>query len=289
MLAYEKVTTGLKNSGFTLMELIIVIIILGIMSVGLAGFITLSTQSYLNVTERDELLANARFSVERLNREIRNALPHSVRVKNSTTSQCIEFVPIVASTVYTAIAVAPEAAVNSLSVIPFELENGDDYSCNAGNSCDDVVIVYPINNTDIYQDHTDNSGKAFEINKYPAASSSEIQLKQTATFNEHSPTQRAYIINSPVSYCINGTAKTLTRYTNYGVKIAQDLPPSIVSSPTLESSLMANKLSFDGNDLPFTVLPASLQRNAVVQIKLNFTRDDEQVVFDNAIHINNTP
>ena len=289
MLAYEKVTTGLKNSGFTLMELIIVIIILGIMSVGLAGFITLSTQSYLNVTERDELLANARFSVERLNREIRNALPHSVRVKNNTTSQCLEFVPIVASTVYTDIAVAPETAVNSLSVIPFELENGDDYSCNASNSCDDVVIVYPINNADIYQDHTDNSGKAFEINKYPATSTSEMELKQTANFTEHSPTQRAYIIDAPVSYCLNGTTKTLTRYTNYGVKIVQDLPPSVVSSPTLNSSLMANSLSFDNNDLPFTVLPASLQRNAVVQIKLNFTRDDEQVVFDNAIHINNTP
>ena len=52
---------------------------------------------------------------------------------------------------------------------------------------------------------------------------------------------------------------------------------------------MANSLSFDENDLPFTVLPASLQRNAVVQIKLNFIRDDEQVVFDNAIHISNVP
>lgn len=295
MLAYAKITTRLKNSGFTLMELIIVIVILGVMSVGIAGFITLGTQTYVNVTERDALLANARFSVERLNREMRNAVPHSVRVAvdniTTPTKQCIEFVPIVASTVYTDIAVAPDTAVNNLSVIPFELENGDAYSCNAGNSCNDVVIIYPITNADIYQDHTDNSGKAFEIENYPATnpaiSTSEIELTQTATFNEHSPTQRAYIINAPVSYCLNGTANTLTRYAHYGYNIAQALPP--ISSTTLKSDLMANSLNFDENDLPFTVLPASLQRNSVVQIKLNFTRDDEQVVFDNAIHISNVP
>ena len=97
-----------KASGFTLMELIIVIIIMGVMSVGIAGFIKLSTQTYLNVTERDELLANARFAVERLNREVRNALPNSIRTDNNVTTNCLEFVPIKTSTVYTQIAVAPE-------------------------------------------------------------------------------------------------------------------------------------------------------------------------------------
>lgn len=283
-----------EQTGFTLMELIIVIIVMGVMSVGISSFITLGTQTYVNVTERDELLANARFAVERLNREVRNAVPNSMRVAvdnvTTPTSQCLEFLPIVASTIYTDIAVAPETAANSLSVIPFELENGDDYSCAANdlnNPCDDFVIVYPLNYEDIYQNHTDNSGKAFEIKNYSATNASEIELKQTATFSEYSPTERAYIINSPISYCIDGTANTLTRYAHYGYKIAQALPP--ISSTTLKSDLMVNSLSFDENYLPFTVLPASLQRNAVVQIKLNFIRDDEQVVFDNAIHIINIP
>ena len=91
---------GCKESGFTLLELIIVIILLGVMAVGITGFITLSTQTYLNVTERDELLASARFAVERLNREVRNALPNSLRVKTNvdTNKQCLEFIPIQAST-----------------------------------------------------------------------------------------------------------------------------------------------------------------------------------------------
>ncbi len=42
-----------RMNGLTLMELIIVIILLGVMAVGIAGFITLTTQTYLNVSERD--------------------------------------------------------------------------------------------------------------------------------------------------------------------------------------------------------------------------------------------
>ena len=268
-----------KASGFTLMELIIVIIIMGVMSVGIAGFIKLSTQTYLNVTERDELLANARFAVERLNREVRNAVPNSMReaTNASNTTHCLEFVPIIASTVYTEIAVAPEPVANTIAVIPFKISDSVDYNCN---DCGDVVMVYPLDDVEVYQVHSDAVGKAFEIKGYPATDSSEIELKQTVVFAEDSPTNRAYIFNSPVSYCLNGG--TLKRYVGYGFAIEQSLPPL-----TGSNSLMAQNVDFASSS--FTVVPASLKRNAVVQIKLNFTRDGEQVVFDNAIHINNIP
>jgi len=266
-----------RSSGFTLMELIIVIIIMGVMAVGIAGFIKLSTQTYLNVTERDELLANARFSVERLNREIRNALPNSMRTLSNGTTNCLEFVPIIASTVYTEIPVAPEPVANTLAVIPFKISDSVDYNCN---DCGDVVMVYPLDDSDVYQVHNDTAGKAFEIENYPATDSSEIELKQTAVFTEDSPTNRAYIFNSPVSYCLNGG--TLRRYVGYDFLAVQSLPPL-----TGSNSLMAENLDFASSS--FTLVPASLKRNAVVQIKLNFTRDGEQVVFDNAIHINNIP
>jgi MSHA biogenesis protein MshO len=267
-----------KNSGFTLMELIIVIIIMGVMSVGIAGFIKLSTQTYLNVTERDELLANARFAVERLNREVRNALPNSIRTDNNVTTNCLEFVPIKTSTVYTQIAVAPEPITNTIAVIPFKISDSVDYNCS--NGCGDIVIVYPLDVVEVYQVHSDTTGKAFEIESYLATDRSEIELKQIATFTEDSPTNRAYIVNSPVSYCLNGS--TLKRYVGYGFSVLQPLTPT-----TGSNSLMAENIDFSSSS--FTVFEASLQRNAVIQIKLDFSRDGEQVVFDNAIHINNIP
>jgi len=271
VLAHIKSLRRRNESGFTLMELIIVIIIMGVMALGIAGFIKLSTQTYLNVTERDELLANARFAVERLNREVRNAIPNSVRETSNTTTHCLEFVPIIASTVYTEIPVAPEVAANTISVIPFQLPN----------ILNPVIIVYPLNDDEIYQDHTNNTGKAFEIEDYPATSSSELELKQAVLFAEDSPTNRAYIFNEPVSYCINGGS--LKRYAGYDFKTIQPLPLFTNGS----SALMAENIDFSTSN--FTVTEASLQRNAVVQIKLNFIRDGEQVIFDNAIHIINIP
>jgi MSHA biogenesis protein MshO len=253
------------------MELIIVMIIMGVMSVGIAGFIKLSTQTYLNVTERDELLANARFAVERLNREVRNALPNSMR----TNGKCLEFVPIIASTVYTEIPVVPEPLANIIDVIPFMVSDSVEYNCN---DCGDFVIVYPLDDMEIYQVHSDSVGKAFEIKSY-LTGGSHIDLKKTIAFTEDSPTNRAYIFNSPVSYCLNGTE--LRRYVGYDISGVQLLPPSG------SNSLMAENIDFASSS--FTVTPASLKRNAVVQIKLNFTRDGEQVIFDNAIHIKNIP
>ncbi|MBL0689544.1 MAG: prepilin-type N-terminal cleavage/methylation domain-containing protein, partial [Pseudoalteromonas sp.] len=119
-----------KTKGFTLLELIIVIIILGVMSVGIAGFITLSTQTYLNVSERDELLANARFVTERLNREIRNAVPNSIRINSNSTTECLEFIPIKASTTYMDIPVIPELASKNISIIPFQDSEGNAYQCS---------------------------------------------------------------------------------------------------------------------------------------------------------------
>lgn len=297
MLELSKTYNNQKIShGFTLIELIVVIIILGVMSVGIGGFITLSTQTYINVTERDELASSARFAIERLNRELRNAVPNSIRVKDNqtgstaATKQCIEFIPISATTIYTELPVPPDAPTDSMKVIPIFNDDGTNYSCN---KCGDKVVVYPLSPTDVYQRLDTSLSKSFIIENYIAPVTPEIMGKLTLNFDigdvnfrEHSPTNRAFIFNKPVSYCAENNV--LNRYSGYSYNDTQALPPSN-SIPVNKKSLMAESVYFDENNLPFAVNEASLQRNAVVQIKLNFTRDNEVVVFDTAIHITNIP
>ncbi|AAZ27638.1 prepilin-type N-terminal cleavage/methylation domain-containing protein [Colwellia psychrerythraea] len=274
----------LKNSGFTLLELIIVIIILGIMSVGIAGFITLSTQTYLNVTERDKLLSSARFAVERLNREVRNAVPNSLRTFNNNSAQCLEFTPIKASTMYIDIPVVPDDKSGEIEVVSFVDSSGNPFACTG--FCLDYVAVYPLQSSDIY-DFNVNSGKgkvtAFKAFSNLPGSIWTVPIRPNAgmIFDEHSPTKRAYVFDAPVSYCVNNSE--LRRYFGHSFTANQSL------TPTGGFVLMAESLTFDQNDLPFKVLPATLQRNAMVQIKLNFDRDGEVVSFNNDIHINNVP
>ncbi len=272
-----------RMNGFTLMELIIVIILLGVMAVGIAGFITLTTQTYLNVSERDELVSSARFVVERLNREIRNAVPNSIRATPANAlGQCIEFVPIETSAVYTDIPVSPEGARNTMEVIPFDLQ---------GN----LITVYPLVPDDIYDDHTDDVGKVFEIAGYTPPIGAETVAVLTLDsvdgvfFAQDSPTRRAFLFSSPVAYCVRseGGIFNIYRYTGHSFTLAQGLPPFVGGT----ANLMAENILFDQANLPFTVNNATLQRNALVEVKLTFTRLDgtEQITFENAVHVSNIP
>jgi MSHA biogenesis protein MshO len=273
-----------KSSGFTLLELIIVIIILGVMSVGIASFIALSTQTYLNVSERDDLLSSARFAIERLNREIRNAVPNSIRVKSDDTRQCIEFTPIKASTIYIDIPVVPDAKSTEINVVSFVDSNNNAFSCSG--FCLDYIVVYPLDSNDIYGLNVNSGdGKVTALKSFSNLLGDiwtvPIRPNSGMVFDEHSPTNRLYVFDAPVSYCVVGSQ--LRRYKGHSFTSLQSL------SPTGGYSLMAENVIFDKNDLPFKFLPASLRRNATVQIELNFDRDGEIIAFDNDVHIENIP
>ncbi len=266
--------------GFTLMELILVIIILGIMAVGISGFITLSTQTYVNATNRDEVIGNARFVVERFSRELRNAVPNSIRIfSKGGTNNCIQFSPIITSTIYTDIPVAPEPATTVLSVIPFNDEHGQLYQCNNATGCNHLVTVYPLDNDDIY---ATASGKTFPIdNADIGAAPLVINLANSITFTEDSPTQRLYIMNKQVSYCVE--SGFIIRYSD-----------NIAESPTISAAAQTAKAYMAGDLVavsppPFTYDEPTLQRNGVVQIHWDFIRADEHYVFDHEVQIKNVP
>jgi len=274
-----------KNKGFTLVELVIVIVLLGIMATGITGFISLSTQTYVNVADRDELIASARFAVERLNRELRNAVPNSVRIKNDATRQCLEFVPIVTSTIYTDIPVSPEPLSNLITVIPFLGEDGLDYQCNG--FCLDIVTSYPLNSGEIFANQFDGIGKVFGLSAINQTTANEWTLTLDRTlgvnFDSDSPTKRLYIVRTPVSYCVNNSQ--LRRYANYGYAVNQSLSPFAFSNHIMAENLKA----LDTSKLPFSIQEATLQRNAIVQIRLDFSKGGEDIVFNNEINIKNIP
>lgn len=285
--------TDKRHKGFTLMELILVILILSIMGAGISSFISLSTQTYVNATNRDEVIGNARFVIERLNRELRNAVPNSIRVKTwFDRIQCIQFTPIVASSVYTDIPVSPEPASSIISVIPFLDINGDPYECDRENtSCRDLVTVYPLQDDDIYADPTLSVNKIFQV--YDADMSTapyEIEFSENIHFKEDSPTQRLYIVNEQVSYC-NVIVEPpniwgIGRYSESNISSGEQTIPGSV--PDYMAGYLIEDISAAAN-LPFTYYNATLKRNAVVQIHLHLVKEDEDYVFDHEVHINNVP
>ncbi len=69
-----------KQNGFTLVELIVVIVITGILSTFLVQFILLPIQSYSDVARRTRLVDIANTVIEKIRLDVREALPNSLRI-----------------------------------------------------------------------------------------------------------------------------------------------------------------------------------------------------------------
>ncbi|MGV8836047.1 PulJ/GspJ family protein, partial [Cellvibrio sp.] len=80
--------------GFTLIELIRVIVVLSILGTIGSGFVVRTTESYQRTQTRALLVNTSRQALERMTRQLRIALPYSVRVTNG--GNCLEFMPIAA-------------------------------------------------------------------------------------------------------------------------------------------------------------------------------------------------
>ncbi|MFT7006488.1 MAG: MSHA biogenesis protein MshO [Colwellia sp.] len=240
-----------KLSGFSLIELIVVIIILGVLAVATSTFINFGTQIYTETTARDQLVSSARFAIERLNRELRNALPNSLRLTSS--NQCLEFTPIIESTIYTDIPVAPETARDNINVIKFDEAFDSNWR----------VIVYPLVPDDVYPLISSNNDKVHSVDSIVATGDEwVITLENDVVFAEDSPTQRMYFVNGSVKYCLQNNV--LTRN---GTIMAQDIY----------------------NTNPFDVIASTLQRNAMVQVHFRFEKNSEQVTFNNEVQVLNVP
>lgn len=278
------ILTGCKQQGFTLIELVVVIILLGVTSVGVARILGLATQNYVNSAERDELSNSARFVLERLNKELPHALPNSVRefsvTNNGNTIECLEFVPIIASSTSLDLT---HITTNQFNVIEFNQEDGSSGTCSS--TCGNVAI-YTLSANDVYVNPSQTSGQLFSVSSIVTTAEDnvwQVTLNNAINVEALSPSEQVYFVDEPVRYCLNNDQ--LLRATNYTIS---DNLTSSAFPVNASRTLMAENIS----TINFTIQNASLTRNAVVLIDITFqsTLDNTEVVpFSHEIAIFNTP
>lgn len=268
-----------KPSGFSLIELVVVILILAIVSLGVTNFVTSGAQIFVDVTERTQLVSDSRFATERLNREIRNAVPNSVRVAgNGSTRHCIEFMPVKWSSFYFDIPVEPESS-DAIDVVKWGGLDAYEFAE------DDIMIIYPTSSLDVYTDTGKIQTLSEESDGDPGVT--ELEFDSNVQFATDSPSSRFYVYTDSVSYCVeNGE---LRRYAGYGIQHPQ---PVNLSNGVLMAENLVNTLSGtagEGDEDPFRLSPASLTRTASVLILLQFERGGENIIFNNEVHVPNVP
>jgi MSHA biogenesis protein MshO len=269
-----------RQRGFTLAEAIIVIVITGIVAAVVAVFIRGPVDAYFDTAARAELSDVADTSLRRMVRDVRTALPNSVRVQGGCdgASVCrIEFVPVVAGGRYRA--------------EPDDAGGGDILDFTANDGSFDVLgpaITIPANawvvvfNLGIAGADAYAGASAATHNRRAAgaaASTSNVTVSPTTRLPFESPARRFHVVQQPVTYECNPGAGTLTRFQDYGFNAAQAAPGG--SGALLASGVSRCLFSYAAQ--------AVQQRSGLVSMQLSLTRNQETVSMVMQTHVGNVP
>ncbi|WP_372831145.1 type II secretion system protein J [Pontibacterium sp.] len=281
--------------GFTLVELIVVIVLLSIMSLVSVKFIANIAEGYVDSSRRQNMADVTQLAIERIGRELRNALPNSVRVSSDASTSCIEFIPVLGASSYEDLPVA--AASDTFTSIPL----GEDAITRWQAGQPLYVAVYPITQTGLYSVEDDtviallDNAQTFinAMNEADPTASFTATLSDTHQFPAESPSARFYVVGSPVSYCLRSTTGDLYRYENYfsaGTAFFST-QPLIAQLPNSEPNraLLASGISTVSSNPTFASLEISLQRNALVVFDMQVSEAGESVRIQHVVQVRNAP
>ncbi|MFD1122234.1 type II secretion system protein J [Methylophilus flavus] len=246
-------------NGFTLVELVVVITVTAIIGGISSTFIRHSVMAYVNSEAYYELADRADFSLRRMSRDIRNALPNSVWV--SAAGDYVEFVPIKAGGRYQ----QDDFGSNSLRVL------GDTVTVAAT----DQLVIYNlgIQGADVYNGDT--------IRNFAAPGNNLNQLQFVGpTFPLPSPASRFYIVNGAVAYVCDLANQRLLMVTNIAIPSAH---------PANFNGANANVVVGNVTSCSFTYTEGVMQHTGVITAQLELTKNGGVARLLNLINVVNSP
>ena len=262
--------------GVTLVEMIVVIAITGVIAAAVAMFIRRPVEGYFDAVRRAELTDIADTALRRITRDLRSALPNSVRV--DATGRFIEYVQTSGGGRYRA--------------EPDSLGAGDilDFITPAGDKNFDVIGPMPAyaggESVVIYNlTATGGASNAYvgdnrEAINVPVTTATNVRLQAARLFPFASPGKRFHVVQYAVTYGCDLATGELRRYWNYGYLNPQQTPPA----PAPSNALLATNVT----GCTFTYQEVN-QRTGVVALFLQVSRSGESVRLFQEAHVNNVP
>lgn len=273
------------QGGFTLVELVMVIVLLGVISGMVTVFMRSPIEAYFASARRAGLTDVADTAARRMSRDIRKALPNSLRSPNS---QCLEFIPTKTGGRYRAEALTAgdgtsldfSMADNAFNMLGSNAALPTDQRIGVG----DMVVVYNLGipGADAYnQDNTsDVTGLGTETSA-PVETPMQITARKLPL---ESPARRFHVVpkdEKVVAYVCSGgnlyrtASSTLTATAR-----------CLASGPKIATNVDCANTSFNIADSG-----NALNRNALVNLRLALQDSGaaETVTLQHDVHVDNTP
>jgi MSHA biogenesis protein MshO len=300
------------GDGFTLIEMVVVIVLGGVLA-GLAAYnIVEPIQGFTDTARRAALVDGADSALARMTREVRLALPNSVRLRGS---EALEFLRTRSGGRYRA-EIDPDSpsdvfdftlASDGFDVLGELKEFGRICSAAAGNcggappggtaacmadGCIDCLVVFNTGQPGDCASMASGRTNAYCGDNVAGIDSVDVGGRSLSFVHDRpdgfpfpSPRQRFHVVDTPVSFICNPAQRSLTRYDGYPIQAVQ---PDAVSPPPVTGRVLAT----DVVACSFTYDPGTNTRAALVGIRLTLAAAeaaDERVVLYQQVHVPNVP
>ncbi len=263
-------------AGFTLIELIVVMMLVGILSGIVAMFIRNPLDAYMAAARRAALVDAADTALLRIARDVQAALPNSLRITQSAGITYLEFLPLQDGGRYR----AEQTGAGTGDILDFT--SGADASFDVlGPTVSAAAGQYLV----LYNLGLDASTSAWLGGNRRAVTSSGTvsNLAFTATgapLPLESPSKRFYLAGAPVTYVCDPGNGELRRVSGYALQAAQPTSFGAATSRLLANHVVTCAFAYD---------PGASQRLGQFTLRLQLSQDGETVTLYREVAVNNDP
>ena len=281
-----------RSRGFTLVEMIIVIVITGIIGGMVAIFIRAPVQGYVDSARRADMTDIADTALRRIARDLRLALPNSVRITTVGGNTLLEFIPTIGGGRY-------RDSTDNLgagNILNFSAADAS-FDVLGGMppvAAGDQIVVYNLGipGADAY---AGNTAATHNRRAVSGVAGNVISITSGNALPFDSCVYeggfvvggcRFQVVQTPVTYvctpAAGGAGGTLTRWQGYVIQPSQ---PTALPGPGT-SSVMAGNVSACTFTYDASVVA---QRSGLVTMHLTITEQGESVSLYGATHVSNMP
>ncbi len=277
------------QDGFSLFELIVVIVLLGIMATGAGMLITTPIDAYNDQVRRQFLVDQAEMALRQIARDVRRALPNSIRATPVGAGWALEMVNTIDGARY-----RDEAGVGftaDTDILDFTSAD-DEFNFlgllnSASLAAGQRLVIYNTAPVNIYSDAVNGADPGIITPATTALALSVNGIENHVTmvpsfqFAQQSPGQRAFVVDGPISYiCVPGSGR-ITRYSNYAYALAQPASaPAGASQGPLVTQLASCSLNYAAG---------TAQRGGIVTLEITLSDSGETVSLLHQVHVDNVP
>ncbi|MBE0511049.1 MAG: type II secretion system GspH family protein [Chromatiales bacterium] len=249
------------QKGFTLMELIMVIVIAGILGTMTVSFITKPMEGYIDLTRRAELVDSADMAMRQMARDIRAALPNSIHIPDVTR---LEMIHVRGGGRYDELDFSSEDT-------DFIVHGGSMPSGSGGRL---VIYNLGVAGADARSGDAVITPASTDVAISGSGMQQSVALNPGHQFAFESPLQRVYLVDQHIGYCCAGNA--LYRH-NYAIGTAM---PACTSGSLVTRHMQSCAFSYD---------PGTQTRSALATLQLVLEQAGERISLLHQVHVGNLP